>query len=480
MEGARLDHLAQYLAEARQGYVAPPVVLPGEELLLRLGGVGTPEVAEFTVCEVAGALGLSQAAATGLCADVLDLSSRLRQVAGCVRDGSLPFVRARMIARRTRDLTVAECELVQARLLQLRDTGRGPMPVAALVPMGRLRHMVDQAVLTVRGPDTVEQAEAKGAASLHVEVVHEAGGATDLAARLATADAARLDARLDEIAGWLTDLGDGRPKTILRAVALGLLADPDLLTALTEMRDYHRNAMAEGRAPDAIANQAGAAAVTPAAPAAGVAGLPAGVLEKLAKMRSTVLYLHLDRASGTWCEEGAGVLSKEQARQIVGHSQVTIRPVLDLSEPLAYTGYVAPPKLKRQLALLNAGYCTFPHCHRRAMVSDVDHQHPYADGGPTASLNTHRLCRKHHRAKDQGRWRVVQPAPGIWIWSSPAGAVWLVTNGTTTPLNGIFVTPAARGLGEPGPGAGHDPGNLRGWPLTAEEYDVTHGFVDTG
>src|SRR5690606_29501454 len=178
--------------------------------LLQLGGVGTVRVPEFTVCEVAGALGLSQAAATGLCADVLDLSSRLRQVAGCVRDGSLPFVRARMIARRTRDLTVAECGLVQARLMQTRDTGRGPVPVAALVPMGRLKHMVDQAVLTVRGPETVEQAEARVAASLYVEVVHEAGGATDLAARLATADAARLDARLEEIAGWLTDVGDNR------------------------------------------------------------------------------------------------------------------------------------------------------------------------------------------------------------------------------------------------------------------------------
>ncbi len=447
MEGARLDHLAQYLAEARQGYVAPPVVLPGEELLLRLGGVGTPEVAEFTVCEVAGALGLSQAAATGLCADVLDLTFRLREVAQCVRAGVLPFVRARMIARRTRELSVAECVLVQARLMRLRDSGRGPMPVAALVPMGRLKDMVDQAVLTVRGPETVAQAEAKVAASLYVEVVHQAGGATDLAA----ADAARLDALLDEIAGWLAQVGDERPKKILRAVALGLLADPDLLSALSEMQTQQPSAGNDvGAAPDELVDSDVPAAPVPSPvpaetpAAAGIAGLPAGVLEKLRRMRSTVLYVHLDRASETWCEEKAGALSKEQARQIVGHSNVAIRPVLDLAEPLTYTGYVAPPKLKEQLALLNAGYCTFPYCTRRARVSDVDHRRSYATGGPTATANTHRPCRKHHRVKDKGGWRVVSPAPGIWIWTSPAGALWLVTNGTTTPLNGIFTAPQNR------------------------------------
>lgn len=479
-----MDHLVQYLSEVREAYVPPTTPLPGEELLIRLGGAGTPEVREFTVCEVAGALALSQPAATGLCADVLDLGYRLRAIAQCVRGGALPFTRARMIARRTRELSVEECALVEARLTRLRDTGRGPMPVAALVPIGRLRAMVDQAVLTVRGPETEEEAEAQVAASLYVEVVHEAGGATDLAARLAVADAARLDQRLNEIAGWLAQVGDKRPKKILRAVALGLLADPDLLAGLAAIR--------EGRAGSSdAADRNGGGPITPddacppeppaptqSAPAAGIAGLPAGVLEKLARVRSTVLYVHLDRASGTWSEENAGVLSKEQARQIVGHSNVTVRPVLDLAEPLLYTGYEAPPLLKEQLALMNAGYCTFPHCHRRARPSDVDHQQPHGAGGPTASCNTHRLCRRHHRAKDKGTWRVVSPAPGLWIWSSPVGAVWLVSNGTTTPLNGIFAARNGAVLPDHAYGRSEGP-ELGGSSRTSDEYDVTYGFVDS-
>src|SRR5690606_23297704 len=155
--------------------------------------------------------------------------------------------------------------------------------------------------------------------------------------------------------------------------------------------------------------------------AAGIAGLPSGLLDKLGKLASTVLHVHLDRGTGTWCEENAGVLTKEEAQRIVGHSDVTIRPVPDLAEELTYTGYVAPPRLKEQLALQNSGYCTFPSCHRRARASDVDHQTPAASDGATRSGNTHRLCRKHHRAKDKGGWRVVEPVPGVWVWASPAG-----------------------------------------------------------
>ena len=179
----------------------------------------------------------------------------------------------------------------------------------------------------------------------------------------------------------------------------------------------------------------------------------------------------------------AGVLTREQARQIVGHSDVTIRPVLDLAEPLTYTGDEAPAKLREQLALMNAGDCTFPHCHRRARTSDVDHQKTYGSGGATSSPNTHRLCRKHHRAKDKGRWHVVSPAPGLWIWTSPAGAVWLVANGTTTPLNGILSrhrVDADRDRDRDVHGGGAPPCLDGGHPITSAEFDVTYGFIDTG
>ena len=181
-----------------------------------------------------------------------------------------------------------------------------------------------------------------------------------------------------------------------------------------------------------------------------MAGLPRRVLERFAGMTSTVLYLHLDQTSGTWSEERGGALSRRDAEAIVGHSRVTVRPVLDTATELTYTGYVAPPRLREQLALRNGGYCSFPECSRRARVGDVDHQEPWPrgfvdpaeqaaeTGAGTTSSNTHLLCRKHHRAKTHGGWQVQMPAPGVYAWRSPAGACWLVTEGATVELTGIF------------------------------------------
>src|SRR3954471_5605713 len=50
--------------------------LPGAEQLLRLGGDGTPEVAEFAPAELGAVLGLSDHAGNHLVADALDLRHR--------------------------------------------------------------------------------------------------------------------------------------------------------------------------------------------------------------------------------------------------------------------------------------------------------------------------------------------------------------------------------------------------------------------
>ena len=538
MEGVRLDHLAQYLGEMSAQWRAPKPG-PGVEQAVRLGGPGTPVVPEFAVCEIATALGLTQPAATGLCADVLDLAYRLRHIAGAVRCGQLAFARARVIARRTRDLPVEQVALVEERLCTLRHTGSGPVPMAAVVPMSRLRSVTDQAVLTVRGPESQAEAEQRVAESLWVRVSPAEPGAADVTGRLASADAVRLDQRLDQVAGWLRQVGDDRPTPILRAVALGLLADPDLLQALSDLREEKQGGEGSSdKSADALSRTMCPEAAAPALPAgpaalaglggagdqavwnaleapppweepprdgedeprvpdpirppgepevvpAGIAGCPPGVLEKFANIAATVLYLHLDRASGTWVEERGGALTSQQAKALVGHSKVSVRPVLDLAEPLSYTGYVAPPLLREQLAMLNAGYCPFPYCHRRARAGDVDHQIPDSRGGPTATRNTHRPCRKHHRAKDKGGWRVVCPVIGVWVWTSPAGAVYLVTNGTTTQLNGItrYATLAdevRQAEGYPDVAATHDAEQGHATRTRAEQGHATQTRAERG
>ncbi len=636
MESVRMDHLAEYLADCAAAWEPPLVSVPGVEELVRLGGPGSPMVPEFAVCEVAAGLAISQAAASSLCADVLDLVFRLRRVAQGVRAGEVSFTKARMVARRTRDLAMEQLEAVKARVMTTRATARGALPVAALVPMGRLQTMVDQAVLSARADEDAASEQARVAESLFVSLVRTEQGATDMAARLASGDAVRLDRRLDQLAARLARAGDDRSVQVRRAVALALLADPAMVRALdkapvvaddvpvpavpdacvpldfddlpdgsppldvddlpdgsppldlddlpvespplavddlpdgspsldlddlpvgspsldlddapgahppTDGDDASQacGALAEDVAgllddppddvPDDVTAPGGSAPATgvdrsrlsgwgpdsldqptgqvlpgrePATwdhpsgqalpvrdgpeeheldggdrpPGLGVAGLPPQVLEELAGLTSTVLYVHLDAATSTWCEERAGALTPEQARTLVGHSNVSVRPVLDLAQNLTFTGHVAPPRLREQLALLNGGSCTFPSCARRARVGDVDHEQPYprgfvdpveqasagktstgkASSGGTETANTHLLCRKHHRAKTHGGWRVHSPTIGTWVWTSPAGGRWLVTNGTTTSL-------------DPDP-ADHCCG--------ATIDDVTHDFLDVG
>ena len=203
-----------------------------------------------------------------------------------------------------------------------------------------------------------------------------------------------------------------------------------------------------------------------------MAGLPPPVLEKLAGLSATVLYVHLDQASGSWCAEGLGAVSQSQAVAIVGHSAVTVRPVLDVAAELTYTGYSVPPLLREQLALMNAGYCVFPCCGRRARLSQADHRDPHPQGrrgwadptatGTTTSANMQPLCTRHHRAKTHAGWSVISPARGVWVWTSPAAASYLVSNGVTTPLN-----PTARAA------IRESVANL-----TPAEAEVTYGYLE--
>lgn len=63
--------------------------------------------------------------------------------------------------------------------------------------------------------------------------------------------------------------------------------------------------------------------------------------------------------------------------------------------------------------------CVWPGCRMPATECDLDHTHGYAQGGPTQVINLGPLCRYNHTGKTQGGWKVHQPHPGQWIWTSP-------------------------------------------------------------
>ncbi len=94
------------------------------------------------------------------------------------------------------------------------------------------------------------------------------------------------------------------------------------------------------------------------------------------------------------------------------------------------------PALRRHIEARNPT-CVFPGCDRPSAACDLDHTRSRRDGGETGEANLGPQCRRHHRLKhsaekrsggawsDSARsrrcWKVRQPAPGRFVWTSPEG-----------------------------------------------------------
>jgi hypothetical protein len=82
-----------------------------------------------------------------------------------------------------------------------------------------------------------------------------------------------------------------------------------------------------------------------------------------------------------------------------------------------------PPAPLERLVRARDAMCRFPGCRAQARRCDLDHTTPYPHG-PTSADNLHVLCRRHHRVKHEGGWRV-ESLPGNRLrWRSPTGAVY--------------------------------------------------------
>ncbi|UYM07608.1 HNH endonuclease signature motif containing protein [Solicola gregarius] len=443
-EAAQYDALLGYLADTAD---TPLARAGGVNEWTRYGGSGTPSVSEYAACEVGPALGLSASGSRDLIADALDLTYRLPRLFACLHEGSVDAWRIRKVARKTRKFTLAQAGDADRRLAAANVDGT---PLIARVSMGRVNQILDQIRIT-EDPDDPENQRNENSARRSVSIWPDDGVAR-ISGTLSLDDGKRLDQRLDQIVESLRFLGDNRPHGILRSVALGMLDEPDSLDDL-----YHQVQTARAgedtqtdNQPDQTdqtdqTSQTGETEPTPnPAPPDGAERPDAFTRPTRTRgSRATTLYLHFDRTWGTWSLEDVGAITRSEAAEILGHSHVTVKPVIDLETTISATGYVAPPRLKEQLGLMNGLTCTFPHCTRPARVGDYDHIINHRDGGPTNSRNGHRLCRYHHRAKTFTAWTVQSPAPGIWLWQSPAGRSYLVTGGTTTKLPGR-TTPTIR------------------------------------
>ena len=393
-DAARFSALADY-AELHTSLDPEAASAPGAARLMQVGGDGTPDVDEFCLCELAASAHLQEDTARRQLAVALDLRYRLPRVLAALADGRIPGWRAKLVADATRALSLEQVRLAEARLL----------PILAALGARRLGEIVTQVVIDT-DPDAADrQAEAaRDRRHVTLDPPHvQQHGLVSGAFTVDAADALRLHTALNKMAGWLADLGDTDPVHVRRAKALGHLANPHHAIALRQR-----------------ALVAADASIHPS---------PA---EDRQPWPEATLYVHFTRdqwnreRAGAATLDGIGPITLAQARHLLGHGHVTVKPVIDLDHSDTSDARFARGRL-REAVVLKTPHCPFPYCSRPARHNQIDHTTPVPHGR-TVIDNLSPPCVKHHRAKTHAGWRLRQPFNGIFLWSSPLCRLYLVDN----------------------------------------------------
>lgn len=418
-------------------------VFRGTERAVLVGGDGTPAVGEFAAAELGALLQVSMAAASILMADALDLRHRLPMLWRGVDEGSVEAWKARKVARRTRAVGLTH---VQSLWVDMHTT-----PYIASQPWSAFLDRLEGAIVEV-DPQAAEDRRRAAAMERFVTTGQSNEyGLKTIVAKAAAGDAIFFVAMCDRLAQIMLLEGDTDPVDVRRSKAIGLLADP---ARALELLMRHACAVPEDQ-PDEPPESDSTPEEPPVTggedrpgetggnePATARSADPMPFVRPteadLSKLRpSTVLYLHMSRESwdaaragrnvGVVRLEGVGAITVPQATELLGHGNVTIRPVVDLAEDRPVDGYEVPERMREILFLRNPA-CVFPWSANRSRRKDGDHSKPYApprEGGPPGQTrvdNLGLLGRRAHRVKTHAPgWRHHQPEPGVHYWRTPAG-----------------------------------------------------------
>ena len=134
------------------------------------------------------------------------------------------------------------------------------------------------------------------------------------------------------------------------------------------------------------------------------------------------------------CEQ-LGPLTINQITHLLGHSRVEVQPVFNPNGITPVDAYDIPAPMRRAV-LQRHPYEVFPYGTRSGGF-DLDHTRPYRWGnnwtpGQTDPDNLGPLRRKSHRAKTHAGWKLTQPEPGQFTWTSPLGRHYLITTAGLT------------------------------------------------
>jgi hypothetical protein len=438
-------------------------VLPGTERQVRLGGEGTPPVAEFAAAAFGARLRMGTLGGKNMIADALDARHRLPRIWGRVQTGEARVAWVRHVARATRHLSLAAALRVDAAMAE---------PIDGRLPWSRFLAKLDGEIVAADPEAASARAAARQAEIFAKAARGSEDGMKSFFLRAPTAWVVRIDATVAYLAQALKALGDGDEEDHRRAKAMLILANPthavEVLAAFAAQRAKRSDAdldPAAGAEPqdetlplddadaDADADAEGAGDAEEAgdpeeAGDAEEAGDPAGVpavvptpfrpqelpawlaravspdrvrlLDWPRLLPSVTLYLHVARdtladpatagaADGVVRWEGEGPVTVQYLREhLAPYQDLRITPVIDLAGQAPADAYEIPRR-HRVAVRLRTPADTFPFAANLDPV-DLDHteayQHAFADDA-TGDVNADR-----HADRIGKRARGGTPPPG--------------------------------------------------------------------
>lgn len=332
---------------------------------------------ELALHELRPALMLTRRAA-GMHLDIAFSLARLPQVLAALEKGAIDLPRAKVLCHETEHLTVPEAHAVVNQILE-----RAPG-----LTTGQLGARLRRLCLEIE-PDTARQRYQQGLQERRVERGQNPDGTADLLARQLPVDRvaaimADLNARAKKLKGK-----DGRTMDQIRA---------DLLLDLLEGRGQPLGEDGTGKE-----DRTGKGAVE-------------------VRVDLTTLMELNDHAAEI---PGWGPIISDLARKLA-EEQTSWEMVVtdpDTGQPIHTQRRRRRPTaaLTRHIVARDQR-CIFIGCRAPARDCQIDHTHPYSQGGSTDEANVEPLCDPDHGpVKHDGGWELHQPQPGHFVWISPRG-----------------------------------------------------------
>ncbi|MCW2737863.1 hypothetical protein [Nocardioides sp.] len=440
-----LEVLAQWAAvhssdptEGPEGAVARRL----GNVVVQVGGDGTPGVQDFCLGEIALARGTGVMASRHALADVLDLQHRLPLTWAVCRRGECEVWVARRVAKLSRHLDADKVALVDSAMSRM----------IATESAGRVLEVAEAKVIEADPALHEEKCEAERRSRFARLGRTDEFGLRMLIARLDAGDAVAVEATVCRVAEIIAPRHPEATPDELRALAFAWLARPaELFTLLLEHTEPEAGADPELDLD--VTEQESEPEPTSVSRAL---AFPAHLLDALRDIDLTplgprgILHVHLHEAAlhgteGVARVEGFGPVPLTRLTELLARVDLKIQPVKDLSDRVRYTAYEHPESLRDQVHLITGGDY-WPYATSTSRTVDLDHPTPFDHGtgtcagrepppDQTGSHNSGPLGRRHHRWKTHAGYQSRQCGEGRYVWLTPHGLAFLVDHTGTRRIH---------------------------------------------